>query len=682
MLSVKRGRHFRLGMTLLVLLGVLARPALAESVATPAGLRLYGISADEFIDAPRLRTDVTIKISGLLARARVVQRFSNPADVWAEGVFVFPLPDDAAVDRLRMRYGERVIEGEIREKSQARREYAAARAAGKAATLLDQQRANVFTTAVANIPPHATVEVEIEYQQPAAWQDSDFSLRFPMVVAPRYQPRAQLPAHGADVPTAAQLAAGRATAVAPMAAVPYVEGGGDGYNAVSLTVELDPGLPLAEIDSPYHPVTVTPTADGGFHIELASGSVPAERDFVLRWRPEVSAEPATALFSQSWEGQHYALLMMMPPDVAASAPAAARELILVVDTSGSMHGDSITQARAALRFALTTLRAGDRFNIIQFNDQVHSLFGEAQPVDSRNLGRAEAYVDNLRADGGTEMMPAMQRALGDVGVASDRLRQVVFLTDGAVGNEQALFELIARDIGASRLFTVGIGSAPNALFMRHAARYGRGSFTYIGAVDEVGDVMGRLLRQLASPLLTDVKLQWQSPHDDAVVAQAPLRVGDLYAGDPLTVAVRSTQPVQRVQLTGQLGGRPWTRSVSLSSNAPASGVHVLWARRMIDRQLAGFTTGSDAQVVRAAVIKLALAHHLVSRFTSLIAVDRTPLRPTGQALKQQALASRLPAGWTGEALFGQMPGTATLAPLTLLLGLSGLGLAVWLRRLR
>ena len=661
------------------LLFLLAAPVVAsEQSASAAGLRLYGTDSTQFIEAPRLRTDVRIAVSGLLARVRVVQAFTNPGDDWVEGVYLFPLPDDAAVDHLRMRYAGRVIEGEIREKAQAQREYEVARAQGKAATLLDQQRANMFTTHVANIPPHATVEVEVEYQQQARWQEQAFSLRFPMVVAPRYIPGSSVAADAAGDETVGHSAEPMDDVAAITTAV--VAGADDDFNPLSLSVELDAGVPLQQVDSLYHEITASRLSASRYHVTLAAGSVPAERDFVLQWRPEASAEPTAALFTQRWDTQHYALLMLMPPQASETVASVARELTLVVDTSGSMHGDSIEQAKAALRFALTTLQAGDRFNIVQFNDSVYSLFNAPRPADARHLALARAYVDGLRAEGGTEMAPALRRALDGRTSDDGRLRQVVFLTDGAVGNEQALFELIAQRLGNRRLFTVGIGSAPNALFMRHAARHGRGTFSYIGAVDEVADVMGRLFRQLASPALTDIRLHWTTAGTDDVVEQTPTRVGDLYATEPLVVAVRSPHPTSQLHVEGLLGGRPWQHTLATVGGEDADGVHVLWARRAIDEHLAGLSLGADADSVRRAVVDIALQHHLVSRYTSLVAVDRTPSRAADEALQQRRVASRLPAGWSDHAVYGRMPGTATTAPLALVLGLCGVALGVWLRR--
>jgi len=639
------------------------------------GLRLYGASGQDLGAAPQLQTDVVIQVTGMLARVRVEQRFRNPGAAWAEGIYVFPLAEDAAVDRLRLRYAGRLIEGEIQERQQARRRYEQARAAGKGASLLDQQRANVFTTSVANIPPAAEVEVSIEYQQQVRWLDGEFSLRFPTVVGPRYIPGVALAGEDAgpvghgwamdtdQVPDASQITP------------PVVVGADDRLNAVRLTMELNIGLPLADLVSPYHPIDVLQTGPGRYRVVLAQGWAAADRDFALRWRPAAGHEPSAALFAETWQGRHYALLTVMPPRPGAVPQDTRRELILVVDTSGSMHGDSIAQARAALLDALGRLAPGDRFNIIAFNQAAAALFERAVPADAVHLRQARRYVEDLEAEGGTEMLPAMRLALRDPH-PSGLLRQVVFLTDGAVGNEAALFRAVAEDIGASRLFAVGIGSAPNALFMSKAAGLGRGTFTYIGSRHEVEAEVGALFRQLASPVLTDVRLRWHMADGEAAPQQTPQAVPDLYAGEPLVVAVQGGSAPQAVEIEGRLGARHWQHTVTLQGGADAAGVHALWARHSIDDWLGRLVVGEDPDKVRDAVLALALEHHLVSRYTSLVAVDRTPSRPQGAALESASLPSRLPAGWSASAVFGRLPATATPSALYLWLGLSAIGLAV------
>ncbi|HEX6265294.1 MAG TPA: VIT domain-containing protein, partial [Burkholderiales bacterium] len=286
--------------------------------------------------APLVSTDVTIRVAGPVARARVVQTFRNPESDWYEGVYVFPLPENGAVDRLRLRVGERVIEGEIKERAAARMAYGEARAAGKRAALLDQERPNIFTTQVANIGPQEAVVVELEYQQVLRYDGGRFSLRFPMVVGPRYVPAG--PMLVAD--------AGRIT---PPVMRPGTENGR--ANPVSIRVELDAGVPLAAVESRYHRVNVEEPSPERRHIALADGAVPANRDFELVWAPHAREAPQAAWFTEEKDGRHYGVLMVLPP-AATPASRLPREVVFVLDTSGSMSGASIRQAREALLLAL------------------------------------------------------------------------------------------------------------------------------------------------------------------------------------------------------------------------------------------------------------------------------------------------------------------------------------------
>ncbi|HEX4886177.1 MAG TPA: VIT domain-containing protein, partial [Casimicrobiaceae bacterium] len=428
-----------------LLLAAFAIASHAEA-ATPDGpsagtLRLKG--ADGFVDAPLLATNVEIDVSGIVARTRVTQRFVNPGSAWREGVYVFPLPESAAVDHLDLRFGARRIVGQIRERSQARRDYEQAKAEGRKAALVEQERPNLFTTNVAPIGPDEEVSVAIEYQQTLALDDGAYSLRFPMAITPRYVPGTPL----ALVPAGDGWAADTdrvpdASRITP----PVVHPAMGKVNPVTLTLDIDAGVPLAKLASRTHAVKVTEHPGHRYTLVL-DGPVPADRDFEAVWRPELGAAPSAAVFGESRDGRGYALVMLLPSVPDAGAPRMPREVTFVVDTSGSMAGRSIVQAKAALALALDRLQPGDRFNVVEFNSRARALFATPMPVDPATVGRARSFVASLRADGGTEMREALVLALPPGDAPRGIVRQVVFLTDGAVGNEDELFALIRERLG-------------------------------------------------------------------------------------------------------------------------------------------------------------------------------------------------------------------------------------------
>lgn len=638
-----------------------ASQARAADAPGEGTLLLRPRAGGDALEAPLQSTAVAFQVSGMVVRARVVQTFRNPGEGWYEGVYVFPLPENSAVDRLRLRIGERTIEGEIQERAAAQKTYAAARAQGSRAALLDQERPNIFTTSVANIGPHDTVVVELEYLETLRYRDGRFSLRFPMVVGPRYIP------HGVT----------DAARITPVVLRP--QEGPAPVNPVSIRVELDAGMPLAEVSSPYHQVDVKTLGEGQREITLAEGSTPANRDFVLRWTPRPEAGPRLAWFTQSQGGRHYALLMLMPPVAAHEAPL-PREVIFVLDTSGSMAGASIRQAREALALALERLKPQDRFNVIEFNSTARALFAEARPAATAQVQRAIGWVRSLEAGGGTEMASALKLALNG-GDADSGVRQVVFLTDGAVGNEEELFRLIQARLGDSRLFTVGIGSAPNSHFMRKAAELGRGTFTYIGRVDEVGARMSELFAKLEAPVLKGITLQWP----EAVHAEAwPARVPDLYAGEPLVVSASLERLEGELRVSGVRAGRVWEAHVPLAAGAPARGVDSLWARAKVASLMDSLREGAPPEAVREQVIALARAHRLVTRYTSFVAVDRASARPADAPLARADLPTNLPQGWEYDKVFGELPQTGTDSRFALLSGMLFLLLAAilvgWRRR--
>ncbi|HEX4984795.1 MAG TPA: marine proteobacterial sortase target protein [Burkholderiales bacterium] len=626
-----------------------------------------------------LATDVKIAVSGTVARAVVSQKFRNDSPDWVEGIYVFPLPENAAVDRLRMQVGERRIEGQVREREQARAEYRAARDNGRRASLVEQERPNIFTTSVANLGPGETLVVEMEYQQALRYEDASVSLRFPTVVAPRYIPGVPAsearggPGWSADtdkVPDASRITP------------PVADAGEAPRNAVTIQVELDAGFPVGEVTSRYHPIQVEKRDDGRFGVTLAAGPFPADRDFELTWRPAAVTVPSGSLFRETRDGETHLLLTLFPPaGVHAGEKRMPREAIYVIDTSGSMHGASLEQAKRALLMALRQLGGADRFNVIEFNSVTQALFAAPREATSKNLEAARQFVGRLRATGGTEMAPALAAAL-DPPAKEGFLRQVVFMTDGAVGNEDELFVLIRRELGGSRLFTVGIGSAPNSHFMTRAAQLGRGSFTYIGDVAEVGERMGALFAKLEYPVLSDITVEWPA----SVAAEGyPKKLPDLYLGEPVVLSARAEGLLEgKVVVRGQAGDRPWVARYDLARAHGGKGMGVIWARRKIESLTDSLLEGADRDKVREDVVDIALRHHLVTRYTSLVAVDVTPARPAGEPLDSQAMPVNLPAGWSHDAVFGSLPRTATPAALHLIaafvLGLLALLLHAMARR--
>jgi Ca-activated chloride channel family protein len=626
-----------------------ARPADIQS-----GTLLLKMQAG-LVTATRTNTDVTMNISGLVARVSVRQEFRNDGGEWVEGIYVFPLPDKAAVDRMRLHIGERYIEGEIREKEQARKAYERARNEGRKASLVEQQRPNLFTTSVANIAPGERVVIEIEYLEDLHYDNGTFGIRFPMTLTPRYIPGTQLPDRKGNGWSPDTTRVSDASLITP----PHVTASRD--HRISLRASIDAGMPLEIVASRYHPVDVAED-EGRYTISLANDAVPLDHDFEMLWRPVPSAVPRAMVFSEMIADEPHYMLMVVPPDAAKAVPLSmARDLIFIVDTSGSMHGTSIAQAKKALGRALDGLRANDRFNIIEFNSTTRALFHQSVAADAANIAHARNFVHGLEANGGTEMRPALRLALDSASTES-HLRQIVFITDGSVGYEEELYAMIETQLGHARLFTVGIGSAPNSWFMRKAAELGRGTFVVISALHEVGEKMDRLFDKLGHPQVTNVNVSWPG---GTVVESYPQFVPDLYLGEPVTVRAKAAVPLPRgsaVRVSGDSAAGAWTRDLLLDSDADNPGIGALWARAKIAALHDEERRGADSALIRKAVVDTAITHHIVSRYTSLVAVDKTPVRPAGEPLAQEQVPNLLPYGQSMGAIFG-FPATATNAAL-------------------
>ena len=601
----RMARQRRLGFAFL-LLALAARAGAQE--AEPEGLQ-FTVEGGGWTDAVALETDVQFRIRGLLAEVSVEQTYRNDSAEWLEGRYLLPLPENAAVHALNLRIGERVVVGEVHEKEEAQAIYQAAAQQGQVAGLVEQNRPNLFRTAVANIAPGAQVQVRIGYWQRVDYRDGEFSIALPLTLTPRYEP-SLLKQNTVAVDVAAESLPAAAAATTESKGIEPI---------VSLRAELTPGVALQTVTSSTHEIDVKPQ-DANYVVTLRAGAARSDRDFELRWTPLPNAAPQGALFLERRADADYAFAMLLPP--SAKLEALPRELLLVIDTSGSMAGLPMQQAQAALVEALARLRPGDRFNLIQFNSVTEKLFEHAMPADEAHLRVASDWVANLVATNGTEMSPALSEAFAGA-PAAGYVRQVVFITDAAVGNETGLLAQIERERGDARLFAVGIGSAPNGHFLRKAGELGRGSDLLIRAPDQVVAQMDTLFSKLDRPALSDVELRWP-----AGAEAFPERLPDLYAGEPLLSVAKlpRDKSTGTIKASGWNTQGEWTDLLSLDRASGSDGVARLWGRSKIDALEDALRQSSDEPAIRPAVVALAMEHHLVSRYTSLVAVDRTPAR--------------------------------------------------------
>ncbi len=585
-----------------------------------------------------LDTRIQLDITGLVARVEITQQFTNRSNLWTEGVYRFPLPEGAAVDRMLIKVGKRVLEGEIQEKETARRIYQKARDAGQIATIVEQQRRNQFETRLANIGPGETIEITISYLQNVSYADFSYQLRLPMTFTPRWEPGLQS--------VSGQATIGQATP-------PMVTASDTNGHKLKLQANLVTAIEFAAIESHYHDVDIRQVANG-YQIELLKTNELTDRDFELSWTPALQTHPIASLTTYNDGGSVYAQLMLAPP-LADSIQSQAREVILIIDTSGSMEGASLAQAKSALVHALKSLGPDDYFNLLEFNSDTTQLFDQSEPLTQTSLYMARNFISGLHANGGTNMAPAIKMAL-TMPEIPHLMRQVVFITDGAVGNETELLKMVAQDLDNSRMFTIAIGHAPNSWFMRKAAEIGRGSYVHIGKPEEVEQQMSALWGRIQIPALTDICVDWGDTAE-----YYPEIIPDLYAGEPLWLLARLPSEPTMVGLCGNLNGLDWdlvVNSWDAAANGPGGdNLAKLWARKKIEALEDSLMFGADPELTQLEITGLALDYGLLTRHTSLVAVDKTPRRASTEKLAHSDIPGLLPAG--SSTNIAGYPATAT-----------------------
>jgi Ca-activated chloride channel family protein len=574
--------------------------------------RREGADEGDEVPMPLKHTEVDAAVSGYVARVSVVQQYQNPFDEKIEAVYVFPLPSNSAVNEFVMTVGERKIRGIIREREEAEEIYEAARAQGYVASLLTQERPNIFTQKVANIEPGKAIDIELLYYQTLEYADGWLEWAFPMVVGPRFNPP------GFDEGVGAVGRGDQGLSEQPTE-VSYLRPGERSGHDIGLAVTIDAGVAIEELEVPTHAVSVERPNPAQAAVKLAGQDVIPNKDFVLRYRV-AGTEIKSGLLTHRDERGGFFTLMAYPPEELADLPRQPMEMVFVLDCSGSMYGEPLDLAKDAVRYALSRLGPDDTFQIITFSDDASTFGDDPVRADDDNIEEALDYLDDIDSEGGT-MMDAGIRAALDFPHDPRRFRIVSFMTDGYIGNEVEIFASIKERLGAARIFSFGVGSSVNRYLMEGMARIGRGAVAYVNADEGSQRAVAAFFDRIAHPAMTDVEIDWGGMEVDDVY---PNRLPDLFVGRALILTGRFEGGGRH---TVRLSGRAGERAVALelevdldAAEAAYPGIPFVWARKQIE-VLEDQNIGEGSTAIQTRIKDLALEFGLMSAYTAFVAVD-------------------------------------------------------------
>ena len=582
---------------------------------------------------PLKQTNVKAEISGFLSRVKVTQEFENKFTVPIEAVYVFPLPENSAVDSMTMKIGERTIRGKIMKRGEAKQVYETAKNNGQTASLLDQERPNIFTQAVANIMPGEKITIEISYVETLKYEDGSYEFSFPMVVGPRYKP--------------ASMSTEQKQAITPPVALKTRAG-----HDISIEISLDAGVPVEEIRSTSHEIETINLSSNSSNIKLKAGEVIPNKDFILRY--DVTGKKINDAILTHSEGKGgYFSLILQPPDKIESRDVTPKEIVFVVDTSGSMSGFPLDKAKESMKMALDGLYPNDTFNLITFAGDTAILFDKPVPATKGNLEKAQKFLETREGGGGTEMMKAIKAAL-DPSDSQQHLRIVCFMTDGYVGNEGEILSEIQKHPNA-RVFSFGIGSSVNRFLLDKMADEGRGEVEYVALTDDGSKAAKRFHERIRNPLLTDVLIDWNGLE---VADVYPKRQPDLFSAKPVIIHGRYTKSGSgTIKLKGKFAGQEVVREIPVNFSDNATGNDVLatlWARTRIDDLMSTdynsvAQNGKTKPEIEQQITQLGLEFRLMTQFTSFVAVEEKVVNQNGKPVRVD-VPVELPQGVSDKAV--------------------------------
>lgn len=609
---------------------------------------------------PLRALDVNARIDGLLAEIDVRQTFVNALGEPIEATYIFPLPDRGAVRAFRIEVGGRVIDGVLKERGQARQEYDDAIKAGHRAGIAEEERPDVFTMRVGNLMPGESAVVHLTLVGPLEYDDGEATFRFPLVVAPRYIPGTPLPGRNVGDGVASDTdAVPDASRISPPVWLP----GFPNPVALRLTVDL-PGrsLPDGGFRSSLHALVSEP-AEGGWRLSVQPGER-LNRDFILRYRvagEQIRTSLTTTPDAPTAAEGTFALTLLPPAGLAAASRP--RDVVFVLDRSGSMAGWKMVAARRALGRLIDTLTPRDRFTVYAFDDRIETPplangFGLITASDRARFRTIE-FLAKIDSRGGTEMAQPLDRAVQVLSEDAGRDRILVLLTDGQVGNEDQILKLLAPRLAGIRIFTLGIDQAVNAGFLRRLAIAGGGSFDVVESEDRLDDVMDKIQRRIGPPVLSNLTIEGEGI--DTSTLTTP-KLPDVFAGSPLTLLGRFRGRLGPVRLRGaDAAGREWSQTLSPEPAAHRAATPV-WARGMVRTLEDRYAIGERDPVAAARrIVDVSLRFGVLCRFTAFVAVDRSAVvnaggkphvvvQPVEAPAEWAMISNAAPAGYRGSAM--------------------------------
>jgi Ca-activated chloride channel homolog len=582
--------------------------AFAQTAKISEGsLQVVGSDGNSKGLCPLKHTDVKAEISGFLSRVTVTQTFQNPFNEKIEAIYAFPLPNDAAVDDMTIKIGERTIRSKILEREEAKKTYEQAKTEGKVAAIIEQQRPNLFTQAVANISPNVEIQVIISYVETLKYKDGSYQFNFPMTVGERYMP---FSVNDSDKISPSQTS--------------------ETERRISLEVKLDTGVSIEQITSNSHEIQSDFYSANQAVVRLKNAEIP-NRDFNLKIKTAGEKIEDAILFHKAENGGFFTMILQ-PPDKILPADTMPKEIVFVLDTSGSMEGFPLEKAKESMMLALEGVNPNDTFNLITFAGETKILFPQPVSANRENIEIAKKLLSGVSSGGGTEMMTAIKAAL-EPSDSQNHVRIVCFMTDGYVGNE---FEIIneVKNHPNARVFGFGIGNSVNRYFLDEISREGRGDVEYVSANDDGSAAARRFYERVRNPLLTDISLEFQGIETAEIF---PTEIPDLFSAKPIYVAGRYKSGGNgKVILRGKMQGQPFQREIAVNfpeRNEDKDVLSTLWARKKVSelmrQDLKGVQNGTIKDDLKKAIINLGLEFRLLTQFTSFVAVDEQIITENG-----------------------------------------------------